>query len=200
MPWSSGDSLLISGGVWINRHLDQTHNIMSKIVQFVVVSVLVSQVLAQTPAQQADALYQKGLAAEKAGYPVAAKGFYAQALKADPKNPHATFSLGQLKLTSGSIAAKGREAKLGAIMIPLFQTEEASLKESLEALSLIVEKQSNDEVTPNFVVEDPKGLLADKKISLNLKNIPAQAVIKILLDQTGAKARYDEHAVVIVAR
>ncbi|MGL5019718.1 MAG: hypothetical protein ACRDBP_16405 [Luteolibacter sp.] len=173
---------------------------MTKIITLVVACTLVSQALAQTPAQQSDALYQKGLAAEKAGDPAAAKGFYTQALKADPKNPNATFSLGQLKLTSGSIAAKGREAKLGAVMIPLFQTEEATLKESLEALSLIVEKQSNDEVTPNFVVDDPKGLLADKKITLNLKNMPAQAVMKYLLDQTGAKARYDEHAVVIVAR
>jgi tetratricopeptide (TPR) repeat protein len=173
---------------------------MSKIIHSVIASVLVSQVLAQTPAQQAVALHQKGLAAEKAGDPVAAREFYTQALKADPKNPGATYSLGQLKLTSGSIAAKGREAKFGAVMVPLFQTEEASLKESLEALSLIVEKQSNDQVTPNFVVEDPNGLLADKKITLNLKNMPAQAVMKYLLDQTGAKARFDEHAVVIGPR
>jgi tetratricopeptide (TPR) repeat protein len=173
---------------------------MSKIIIFVVACSLVSHALAQTPAQQADALYQKGLAAEKAGDPVAAKKFYTQALKADPKNPNATFGLGQLKLTSGSIAAKGREAKLGSVMIPLFQTEEATLKESLEALSLMVEKQSNDEVSPNFVVEDPKGLLGDKKITLNLKNMPVQAVMKYLLDQAGAKASYDEHAVVIVAR
>jgi tetratricopeptide (TPR) repeat protein len=173
---------------------------MSKTITFVVACTLVSQALAQTPAQQADAFYQKGLAAEKAGDPVAAKGFYTQALKADPKNPNAIYSLGQLKLNSASIAAKGREAKFGAVMIPAFQTDEASLKESLEALSVIVEKQSNNEVTPNFVVDDPKGVLADKKITLNLKNMPAQAVMKYLLDQTGAKVRYDEHAVVIMAR
>jgi tetratricopeptide (TPR) repeat protein len=173
---------------------------MSKIITLVVACTLVSQVLAQTPAQQADAFYQKGLAAEKAGDPVAAKGFYTQALKVDPKNPNAIYSLGQLKLNSASIAAKGREAKFGAVMIPAFQLDEASLKESLEAFSVIVEKQSNNEVTPNFVVDDPKGLLTDKKISLNLKNMPAQAVMKYLLDQTGAKVRYDEHAVVIMAR
>jgi tetratricopeptide (TPR) repeat protein len=173
---------------------------MSKITTLVVACTLVSQVLAQTPAQQSDAFYQKGLAAEKAGDPVAAKGFYTQALKVNPKNPNATFSLGQLKLTSGSIAAKGREAKLGTVMIPAFQTEEATLKESLEALTLIVEKQSKNEVVPNFVVDDPNGVLAEKKVSLNLKNMPAQAVMKYLLDQVGAKARYDEHAVVISAR
>lgn len=173
---------------------------MSKIIPFVVACALVSQVLAQTPAQQAVSLYQKGLAAEKAGDPAAARGFYTQALKADPNNANAIYSLGQLKLNSGSIAAKGREAKFGAVMVPVFQLDQATLKESLDALGLIVEKQSNNEVTPNFVIEDPKGLLTDKKISLNLKNMPSQAVLKYLLDQTGAKVRYDEHAVVIAPR
>ena len=85
-------------------------------------------------------------------------------------------------------------------MIPLFQLDAATLKEALEAFSLLIEKQSNNEVTPNFVIEDPKGLLGATKISINLKNMPAQAVMKYLLDQSGAKARYDEHAVVVSPR
>jgi tetratricopeptide (TPR) repeat protein len=173
---------------------------MSKIITFVVACTLVSQALAQSPAQVAQSLYQKGLAAEKAGDPVAAKGFYTDALKADPKNPNARYSLGQLKLTSSSIAAKGREAKFGAVAIPVIQLDGATLKESLDALGMIIEKQSKEEVTPNFVIEDPKGLLTERKISLSLKNMPAQAVMKYLLDQTGAKARYDEHAIVVSPR
>ena len=55
-------------------------------------------------------------------------------------------------------------------------------------------------MTPNFVIEDPQNLLAERKISLNLKSMPAQAVMKYLMDQTGAKARYDEHAEVITPR
>jgi hypothetical protein len=50
------------------------------------------------------------------------------------------------------------------------------------------------------VIEDPKGLFADRKITLNLKNMPARAVMKYITDQTGAKVRYDEHAVVIAPR
>jgi tetratricopeptide (TPR) repeat protein len=162
--------------------------------------VLASQVLAQSPGQQAEALYQKGLAAEKAGDPAAARNFYAEALKLDPKNPNATYSLGQLKLNAPAIAAKGREAKFGAVMIPVFQLDQATLQEALTGLSLILEKESKGEVTPNFVIEDPKALLAGRKISLNLKNMPAKAVLKYLTDQTGAKVRYDEHAVVISPR
>lgn len=184
----------------VSGEVGQTHIPMSKIITFVVACTLVSQVLAQSPALVAESLYQKGLAAEKAGDPAAAKGFYTDALKADPKNPNARYSLGQLKLTSGSIAAKGREAKFGAVAIPVIQLDGATLKESLDALGAIIEKQSKEEVTPNFVIEDPKGLLADRKISLSLKNMPAQAVMKYLLDQTGAKVRYDEHAIVVSPR
>lgn len=173
---------------------------MSKIITLIVACSLATQVLAQSTAQNADSLYQKGLAAEKAGDPIAAKNYYTAALKADPKNPHARYSLGQLKLNSGRIAAKGREAKFGAVVIPAFQLDDATFQESLDAFSQIIEKQSNDEVTPNFVVEDPSGILASRKITLNLKNMPAEAVMKYLLDQTGAKARYDEHAVVIAPR
>lgn len=173
---------------------------MSKLIHIVIACTMVSQVLGQSAAQQAGSLYQKGIAAEKAGDPVTAKGFYTAALKADPTNADARFSLGQLKITSGSIAAKGREAKFGAVIIPVFQLDNATLKESLDAFSVIIEKQSKDEVMPNFVIEDPKNVLAERKITLNLKSMPAQAVMKYLLDQSGAKARFDEHAVVIVPR
>ncbi len=170
---------------------------MSKIITLVIAGSLTSLALAETPAQLAQSLYQKGQAAEKSGDPVAAKDCYAQALKADPNNANARYSIGQLKLNSATIAAQGREAKFGAVMIPVFQLDGASLQEALDALSLIIEKQSKDTVTPNFVIEDPKGLLASQKISLNLKNMPSKAVMKYVMDSANAKARYDEHAVVV---
>ncbi len=173
---------------------------MKKSLTLAVAIALVSQVLAQPPAQQAEALYQKGLAAEKAGDPAAARDFYKGALKLDPKNANATYSLGQLKLTAPAIASKGREAKFGAVVIPVFQLDQATLQEALTGLGLIIEKESKGEVTPNFVIEDPKAVLASQKISLNLKNMPAKAVLKYLTDQTGGKVRYDEHAVVISPR
>lgn len=173
---------------------------MSRIITLAVACALVAPALAQTPAQQAVSQYQKGQAAEKAGDPTAAKEHYTQALKLDPKNADARYSIGQLKLNSASIAAKGREAKFGAVIVPSFQLDEATLPEALAALGKIVEKESKEEVTPNFVIEDPKNVLADKKISIQLKNMPARGVLKYLMDQAGAKPRYDEHAVVIVAK
>lgn len=160
----------------------------------------VAQTPKSTPGQTADAYYREGLAAEKAGDPDAARKAYTQALKANPNHAHAQFSLGQLKISGASIAAKGRESKFGAIIVPEFKLDAATLQESLDALRIIVEKQSKDLVTPNFIIEDPKGQLASAKVSLNLKSMPTRAVMKYILDQSGAKARYDEHAIVIVPK
>lgn len=174
---------------------------MKKSITFLVVlCTLVSTALAQPARQPAEAHYQKGLAAEKASDPVAAAGHYRNALKVDPKHANARFSLGQLKITSGAMAAKGREAKFGSVTIPVFRLSEASLQESLEAFSLLIEKESKEEMTPNFVIQDPKNLLAERKITLDLKNMPSRAIMKYLMDQTGSKARYDDHAVVITPR
>ena len=156
-----------------------------------------AQAPAQTPSQKAQGYYLRGLAAEKAGDPDAARTAYAEALKLHPNHANARYSLGQLKISSASIAARGREMKFGAVMIPEFRLDGASLQDALDALGIIVGKQSKDQVTPNFIIEDPKKELSSAKISLNLKAMPSKAVLKYLLDQSGAKARYDEHAIVI---
>jgi tetratricopeptide (TPR) repeat protein len=184
----------------IEMRLVKTLTNMSKIITLVIAGALASQAFAETPAQLAVSLYRQGQAAEKSGDPVAAKDFYSKALKADPNNANARYSIGQLKLTGETIAAQGREAKFGAVVIPVFQLEGATLQEALDALSLIIGKQSKDTVTPNFIIDDPKGLLAAQKITLNLKNMPSKAVMKYLMDMSNAKARYDEHAVVIAPR
>lgn len=174
---------------------------MSKILTLIIAGTLASQALAQSPApKNAETSYQSGLAAEQAGDPVAAGNHYRDALKIDPKHANARYSLGQLKLTSASIATKGREAKFGSVMIPVFQLEEASLQEALDAFGMLIEKQSNEQVTPNFVIQDPKNLLAGRKVTLNLKNTPSKGVLQYLMEQTGAKARHDEYAIVIVPR
>jgi hypothetical protein len=105
-----------------------------------------------------------------------------------------------LRINAPAIAAKGREEKFGAVMIPLYQLDQATVQEAITALGIMIEKQSKAELTPNFVIEDPKKVLTDRKISLLLKNMPVKAILKYLTDQTGTKIRYDEHAVVIVTR
>jgi tetratricopeptide (TPR) repeat protein len=172
---------------------------MQKILSLAAACSLISPLLAQAPERPptANAHYQKGLAAEKASDPASAADHYRKALKLDPNHANARFSLGQLRITAGAMAAKGREEKFGSVIIPAFRLNDASLPEALSAFGLILERESNDEVAPNFVIHDPQNLLTNRKITLELKNMPSKGVMKYLLDQTRSKARYDEHAVVI---
>lgn len=174
---------------------------MKIIVSILIVAACLPQAFAQnansTPTRSAEMLYRQGLAAEKVGDPDAARNAYTQALRIYPGHANARFRLGELKLHSPAIAAKGREAKFGAVVVPEFRVDDASLRECLDALALIVSKQSEDKVTSNFILQDPKNQLSAAKISLNLKNLPASGVLRYLLGQSGAKARFDEHAIVV---
>ena len=174
-------------------------------LKLIVACALVAQAsAAETPAQsaarQSEAFYQQGVTAEKANDVAAAKEAYTKAVKLNPDNANARYSLGQLVIHTPEISARAREAKFGEVMIPLIQLDNATLQEALDAFSTMIEKESKDQVTPNFVIQDPKGTLAAVKLSMNLKNMPSKGVMKYLLDQANAKARYDEHAVVVTPR
>lgn len=177
---------------------------MKAIASILIAAACASQTLAQngnpSPAGNAETFYRQGLAAEKAGDPEAARIAYAEAVRLQPGHANARYRLGELKLHAPAIAAKGREAKFGSVLVPEFRVEDASLKECLDALGSIVSKQSKEELSPNFIIQDPKDQLSAAKISLNLKNVPASGVLRYLLEQSGAKARYDEHAIVIAPK
>ena len=178
----------------------KTPTFLLRVIPLAIAAALVSQASAETasPAQQAEALYRQGVAAEGAGDPAAAKKAYQAALQANPRHANATYALGQLKINYTKVAAKGREAKFATVMVPEFKLDQATLKESLDALQLIVEKQSNEEVTPNFMIQDPNNALTEAKITLVLKNTPAKGVLQYVLEMAKAKARYDEYAIVIL--
>ena len=153
-----------------------------------------------TAAQVAEAFYRQGLAAEKAGDPAAAQRAYSEALKANPHHSDARYNLGQVKANAATISARGRENRFGEVMIPEFRIDDASFQEALEALRLIIGRESKEKITPNFIIQDPDNKFASKKIALDLKNLPSRAVMRYLLDMGVAKARYDEHAIVITPK
>jgi len=162
-------------------------------------TLLAAPAFAETPAAlpSADVFYRKGLEAIQAGDVDFARSSFEQALRLDPNHANARYQLAELNRTAPRVAAKGREAKFGAVMLPQIQFTDAELADALVALGQMVEKESKGGVTANFIVEDPRGKLAGKKITLQLKNLPAKAVLNYLLGQAGAKARFDEHAIVV---
>lgn len=152
------------------------------------------------PAELANAYYAKGMAAENAGDVQAAMAAYNKALQANPQLANCRYRLKQLELNKDTVAAKGRENRFNKVMIPAVQFDGATLQEAFDGLNTMILKETKDQLSPNFIIQDPQNKLANAKITLNLKNIPASAVIKYLLTQANAKARYDEHAVVIEAK
>jgi len=156
--------------------------------------------LAETAGQQAEAYYQQGIAAEKSGKPEVALAAYKAALKLFPEHAHARYRAGQVKINASSIKAGAAETKIGSVVIPTYQLEDATVSEAIELLSIAMDKSTDGKIAPNFIIEDPKGKLADTRISMQLKNIPVKAVLEYIHSQANTKARYDEHAVVILAR
>ena len=155
---------------------------------------------APPPALSAEAYFAKGIAAEESGDVASARNAYTKALQLNPDLANCRYRLKELELNGAKVAAKGREVRLSKIMVPVYHLDGATLQEALDALNLIIDKESKGLVVANFVVQDPNSKFAAAKLSLNLKNLPASAVIKYLMTQANAKARYDEHAIVIEPR
>ncbi|HEX5790866.1 MAG TPA: tetratricopeptide repeat protein [Luteolibacter sp.] len=151
-------------------------------------------------AQKSQAAYQRGLAAEKAGDPKAAIVAYEEALMHQPQNANARFRLGQVKVDMQKLLVKGFKAKYENVIIDQYQVQDVSLEEALGLLGSLTEKASNGKVHSNFVLQSDGSDLASRKVSLNLKSTPASQIIEYLTEACKAKARYDEHAVVIQAR
>lgn len=156
--------------------------------------------LAEEPKAAAPSAYQQGMSAVAAGDPVTAEACFTRALQQDPNNANARYQLLETKKNAASIAAKGRAAKFGSVVLPKVQFDSASLEDALGALGILVTKASKDQVSPNFMLDDPKKTLASKTITISLTNIPAKAALEYILTQAGAKARFDEHAIVVSAR
>ncbi|HEY8962591.1 MAG TPA: tetratricopeptide repeat protein [Luteolibacter sp.] len=152
------------------------------------------------PKPSPEVFYQKGVKAVEAGDVAEAKSNFEQALQLDPNHANARYQLAELQRNAGRIAAKGREGKLSSVIIPSLEFRAADLNDALTALGQMVEKESKGAVTLNFIVDDPGAKLAPQKVTLQLKNIPAKSALDYLLTQVGAKARFDEHAVVITPR
>jgi len=148
------------------------------------------------PAQQA---YQKGMAAMQAGEIDQARAAFEQALRLRPDHAYAKFRLGQLDANREAMTEKRRAAQLASIRLAKIDFDELPFSEALDGLSLLVEaaQEGEDKFSPNFILQDPDGKLGAAKVSLSLKNIPAKAAFDYLLQQAGATARYDEHAIAV---
>ncbi len=174
-----------------------------QVLVFVVVAGMAcvfGQEAGPTPAQLAEAYYQRGVAREKAGDYAAAWTAYRNALKQNPNHAQARYRLREMELNKKAIAEAMRKGAWDKLILPELRLDGASLPEALDALAAAVGKASKGKLTPNPVVQDPENKLETAKVTLNLRNIPASAALKYVVEQAGAKVRFDEHAVVITPK
>jgi tetratricopeptide (TPR) repeat protein len=168
------------------------HNAMKKLI----LALALSGCLPAFADQVAD-IYKQGLVAVSEGNAKAAELAFREVLRLQPGHANARYQLGELKRNLGSLAARQRAKKMGEFVIPQVDFSKVELSEAVAALAVMVEEQSKGEFAPNFMVQDPSDRFADQTVTLQVKNVPANAVLDMLLKQTGAVAKYEEHAIII---
>ncbi len=141
--------------------------------------------------------YKAGISAIAKGNEAKARQYFQASLKLDPNNGNAKYQLKNLHLHRAKMGQKSRQNKLAGVIIPEVKLSDATLQEALTALSALVDDVSEKKITTNFVVQDSRNTLANKRINLNVTHIPAAAVLNFILKAAGAKASYDQYAIII---
>lgn len=119
-------------------------------------------------------------------------------------SPSASVSLRPelLKNPAGNEIAQQRVAMLSIIKIPEIDFDEVPLTEAIDGLSRLIEIELEklaeaQKFHPNFFIKDPNNKFSGRTVTLKLKRVPAKVVLDYLLEQGGAKARFDDYATVI---
>lgn len=161
--------------------------------------ILILALAASLPAHadKAAEIYKQGMIAVSEGNAKAAELAFKEVLRLQPGNANARYQLAELKQNQGSLAARQREKRMGEYVIPQVDFDKVELAEAVAALAVMVEEQSKGEFAPNFMVQDPSSKLAGQTVTLQIKGVPAKAVLDMMLKQAGAVAKYEQHAVII---
>ncbi len=115
-------------------------------------------------------------------------------------NANARYQLGELRRNQDSIAARARSRQLEQYQIDQIDFSKTEVSEAIIALGMLIEKKSEGKFSPNFMIQDPSNKLADREVTLQVKNLPARAALNMILAQAGASARFEKHAIIIVPR
>lgn len=145
----------------------------------------------------ANDLFRQGEAALAKGDLDSAKASYTKALQLDPSHGDSKFRLLSMKNLNAAARVKLRQEKLASITLESVDLEDLTLAESLEVLSAMVGKATNDTFDTNFVIEDPENKMAETNVKFRMRNIPASVALKYILSQSKAKDSWDEHVITV---
>lgn len=148
-------------------------------------------------AKRANSLYNQGVIAMNEGKYDIAQMSFKEVLRINPKHLPARKKLLYISSNRNTLDIKNRKAALRKVIIPKVNLEKATIRESLDMLGVQVERVSKQKVTPNFIVQDPTGAFAESKVTLRLNRIPAETLLRYIVEQARGHVRYDNHAIVI---
>lgn len=141
--------------------------------------------------------YRAGEVALKEGDAELAETRYRQALQLNPNHGNSRARLASMKDLKPAARIRARQNQLKSIRLPNIAFDNETLADSLTALDLMVQEASEDTFIPNFVIVDPNKKISNASVSLRLRNIPASEVLKYVLTQAKATAKWDENGITI---
>lgn len=148
-------------------------------------------------ATKAATLYKQGTEALKDGNAVLARQCFTAVLQIQPSHGNARYQMLQLKQRGPKLAATVRKNKLAQVKVPKVDFDEITVTDAIEALGILVEKETEGKFSPNFIVQDPKAIFESRPITMKLGTVPASVVLEYILRLGDGSARYDEFAIVI---
>jgi hypothetical protein len=147
-------------------------------------------------AQQAE-IQSEALRAFQEGDYATAKSLFESLLAVDPKNPAARNYLRAIAAREGS--GPSLQAVLRKINIPTIDFRDVSVREAVAFVGQKVHELSGGERSLNVVWMVSPETIEDKRVTLNLQNVPAAEVLRYIGDASDLKFSYDAYAVKIRA-
>lgn len=92
---------------------------------------------------------------------------------------------------------QSRQRELAKVILPVVDFQDTEFRDALRDLGDLIEQTSGDKFIPNFVLVDGNGSVKTKKITLSMKQVPANVVLDYLLKMAGATAKYDQYAITV---
>jgi hypothetical protein len=135
-------------------------------------------------------IYAQGVRASIAGDTQTAKRLFQQVLAAEPGNTAAAANLRRIEMT---MVSKGNlKSRAESTNVPKIDFKEASLTSVLDYLPKLAAGQSL-----NIVRMFPKEYGDEKKITLQLTNVPMSSVLEYIAQLGGLTLAYDKSAIVL---
>lgn len=93
--------------------------------------------------------------------------------------------------------ATSTQSQLKKMVIPSVELEHVTLREALETLIVQIRQISGKKTATNFIIKDPNGRFNNRRITLQLNNVPANVLLQYIADQVGGDIHYDQYAIII---